>query len=119
MKKTILGTVVCLGALMGTASAQMVDTVKVTLPFAASVGGVTLPAGEYTIRNLEEDGSASVMQISTYKGKSVAAIAVEVIAPKNQTPSETKVVLKQDGDGYKIDSIWLQGEEIGYEFLSK
>jgi hypothetical protein len=51
MKKILLATVVCLGTLAGTAAAQRVNTITVTLPFAASVGGVTLPAGEYTIRD--------------------------------------------------------------------
>jgi len=119
MKKTILGTVVCLGALMGTVSAQMVDELKVNLPFAASVGGVTLPAGEYTIRDLQDAGSSSVLQISAYNGKSVDAMATEVVAPKHQASNETKVVLKQTEQGYKIQSIWLAGQEIGYEFSSK
>ena len=121
MKKTILGTVVCLGALIGLgskpAAAQMVDSVKVTLPFAASVGGVTLPAGDYMIRNIQGDGGSSVLQISS-RNTSVDALAMQVIAPKNQGSDETKVVLKQSANGYKIQSVWIQGQELGYEFLS-
>ena len=119
MKKTILGTVVCLGALMGTASAQMVSTIRVTLPFAASVGGITLPAGAYTIRDLQDDGGSSVLQISAADGKGVIALAMEVVAPKNQPVSdEAKVELKQTGTGgYEIKTIWLAGRDVGYEFF--
>jgi hypothetical protein len=118
MKNLIFGTVVCLGALvgMGTASAQMVEQLKVNLPYAATVGGVTLPAGEYTIRNLNEDGGSAVLQFSSFNGKTVAAMASEVVAPKHQNLDEAKVVLKQTGEGYQIQSVWLQGQEVGYEF---
>ena len=125
MRNTILGTVVCLGALAlmatGTASASMVEEVKVNLPYDASVGGVTLPAGEYTIRDMQNDGGASVMEISAYKGKSVFAIATEVIAPKQQTGSDTpKVTLTQKPEGgYQIQSIWLPGQDVGYEFSTR
>jgi hypothetical protein len=113
MKKTILAAVVCLGGLMTTASAQIVGELRVNLPVAASLNGVTLPAGEYTIRDLQHD----VLQISAYKGKSVDAVAMEVTAPNNQAPEESKVVLKQTGEGYEIQSIWIAGEEIGYQFV--
>jgi hypothetical protein len=119
MKKTLLATVVCLGTLAGTAAAQRVNTITVTLPFAASVGGVTLAAGEYTIRDLEDQGGASVLQISGRDGKGVMALAMEVMAPKNQQPTaEATVVLKPTGAGYEIQTIWLAGQEIDYEFLS-
>ncbi|MGA3186673.1 MAG: hypothetical protein ABSF22_06130 [Bryobacteraceae bacterium] len=118
MKKTILWTVVCLGTLMGTASAQMVNTIKITLPFDASVGGVTLPAGDYTISDLQDDGASSVLRIFGPDGKSVLALAMEVVAPKNRPVSdEAKVVLKQTEAGYQIETIWLAGREIGYEFF--
>jgi hypothetical protein len=125
MRNTILGTVVCLAALAwmttGTASASMVDEIKINLPCDASVGGVTLPAGEYTIRDMQNDGGASVMEISAYKGKSVFAIATEVIAPKQQSGSDTpKVMLTPKAEGgYQIQSIWLPGQEVGYEFSTR
>lgn len=118
MKKTILGTVVCLGALLGMASrpaaAQTMGTLKVNLPVAATVGGVTLPAGEYTVRNLQ----ANVLQISSFNGKSVDAIVTPVDAPKHNASNPSKVVLKQTEQGYKIQSIWVEGQDAGYEFLS-
>jgi hypothetical protein len=118
MKQIMLWTVVCLGALMGTASAQMVDTIRVTLPFDASVRGITLPAGEYTIRELQDDGGSSVLEISSFGGKSLIALAMEVVSPKDRSVSrDAQVVLKQTEAGYAIDTIWLAGREIGYEFF--
>jgi hypothetical protein len=50
MKKTLAATAVWLGVIAATATT--VNTMTLTLPFAASLGGVTLPAGEYTIRDM-------------------------------------------------------------------
>jgi hypothetical protein len=119
MKKTMLGTVVCLGGLMGTASAQMTETVKVTLPCAASVGGVTLPAGEYTIRDMQFPSGTPVMQISSFGGKSVDVLALAVEAPKEERPDGTKLILQQSGQGYHIQTLWIEGENIGYQFVGK
>ncbi len=122
MKKTILGTVVCLGGLVGLATkpaaAEMVDLVKVNLPHAASVGGVTLPAGEYTIKDVQDAGGSAVLEISSFDGKSVAAIAMPVVSPTHQSNKETRVVLKSDGESYRIQSIWIEGDDMGYQFLS-
>ena len=118
MKKIILTTIVCLGALIGTAPAQTVSTIKVTLPYAASVGGVNLPAGEYTIRDLHDTGALAWLQISTSDGKSVVVVAMEVVAPKGQQVSnDARVELKLTDIGYQIRTVWLAGREIGYQLV--
>jgi hypothetical protein len=118
MKKTLVATAVWLGVIAATA--QTVNTMTLTLPFAASVGGVTLPAGEYTIRDVQDHGGTSVLQISGHDGQSVFAIAMEVVAPKRQQPTdEATVELKLTDTGYQIHTIWLAGRGIGYELLSK
>jgi hypothetical protein len=120
LKKIIFGMTMFLAALMGTASAQMVGSIKVALPSAASVGGVTLPAGEYTVRALNDDGGSAVMQISSLGGKSVFALARQVAAPKGQQiTDEPTLILKNTGAGYQIQTIWLGGQENGYEFIGK
>jgi hypothetical protein len=60
-----------------------------------------------------------VLQISGRDGKGVMALAMEVMAPKSQQPpAEATVVLKPTEVGYEIQTIWLAGQEVGYEFLS-
>jgi hypothetical protein len=120
MKKTLVATAVWLGVLTVTATAQTVNTMTWTLPFAASVGGVTLPAGEYTIRDVQDRRGASVLQISAHDGRSVFAIAMEAVAPKRQQPmDEVSVELKLTDTGYQIHAIWLAGRGMGYEFSNK
>ena len=120
MKKILAATAVWLGVQTVTAVAQTVNAMTLTLPFAAAVGGVTLPAGEYIIRDVQDHGGTSVLQISGHDGRSVLAIAMEVVAPKRQQPTdEATVELKLTDAGYQIHAIWLAGRGIGYEFSNK
>jgi hypothetical protein len=120
MKKILIATAVWLGIQTVTAAAQTVHAMTLTLPFAASLGSVTLPAGEYIIRDVQDHGGSSVLQISSKDGQSVFAIAMEVVAPKRQQPTdEATVELKLTDTGYQIHAIWLAGRGIGYEFSNK
>ena len=113
---TVLTLVVCLAA---SATAQMVDIVKVTLPHGATVGTITLPAGEYTIRDLTDGGSSSsVLQIQPEKGKAITAVVMRISEPNNKRADHTQVVLQHSGDTYQMDKIWLEGRDYGYELLS-
>jgi hypothetical protein len=118
MKRTRLATVMCLAALIGIASAQTVSTIKVTLPYAASVGGVTLPPGEYMVRDVLDNGAGSALQISGDDGRSIVVMAMRIVAPKNQQVSDApRVELKLTDAGYQIQNIWLAGREVGYEIV--
>ena len=118
MKNTMLATAGLLGALLGAASAQTVPAVRVTLPYAASVGGVTLPAGEYTVRDVHDEGAGSALQISGDDGRSIVVMAMQIVAPKNQQVSDApRVELKLTDAGYQIQTIWLAGREVGYEIV--
>ena|SRR5579864_7810003 len=119
----VLTLVVCLAVLLGfgtrPAAAQMVDIVKVTLPHGAMVGTITLPAGDYTIRDLTDGGSSSsVLQIQPEKGSGVTAVVTRISEPNNKRADHTLVVLQHSGDTYQLDKIWLEGRDYGYELVS-
>jgi hypothetical protein len=111
MRKTILGTVVCLGAAF--ASAQQLTSLKVNLPVAAKVGNVNLPAGAYSIREL----STTVIEISSDNKSGVKTLAtvMPIVAPDQKTSDSTKVVLRQEKSGLQVDKIWLEGQDMGFE----
>jgi len=118
MKQLLVLTAgVCLAAFSG--FAQMSDMVKVTLPRGAMVGRVTLPAGEYTIRDLTDDGSsASVLQIRSTTGKMVVAEAMRISEPDNKRADRTEVILQRESGKYQMDKVWLQGRDYGYQLLT-
>ena len=103
------------GALCLNVTAQMVDIVTVKLPYAATVGNVTLPAGEYTIRDLKEDGSAPVLEIRSVNANGPSTMVMPSRTPNNQQAAHTQVVLRHEGKQYQIDKIFLQGRDFGYE----
>jgi hypothetical protein len=111
MKKTILGTAVCLGAAIG--SAQTMETVHVNLPVAAKVGNVFLPAGAYSIREV----SNYVIEISSDapKGSNTLARVTPIMAPNRETVEHTKVILHKEENGYQVQKIWFEGRDIGFE----
>jgi len=114
---SLLPVGVCLTAMLGLA--QVIDIVKVTLPRGAMVGAATLPAGDYTIRELTEDGNSSlVLQIRSTTGAAVAAWAMRISEPNNRAVDQTQVTLRRDGDKYQVDKIWLRGRDYGYELVS-
>jgi hypothetical protein len=119
MKKTIFAAaVVCLSFVLGvvSASAQMINVVRVTLPVAATIGGVSIPAGECTIQTLQSDGSSSVLLIRGANGAAVETIATRV--NDSQSQRETHVTLRPAGSSYQLDKIWIAGQHYGYELLT-
>jgi hypothetical protein len=114
MKKVMMTAVVCLGAAIG--SAQSMERVTVNLPVAAKVGNFSLPAGEYSIRELNN----SVIEISSNarKGVSVFATVNQIDAPNHEAADHTKVTLRKDANGYQIDKIWVEGQDLGFELTT-
>jgi hypothetical protein len=116
MSKKMFMAVACLGLGIGfgtrPAAAQTMD-VRVTLPFAAKVGDVSLPAGEYRIREVND----SLVKISStaYDGAYTFATMTPIVAPNHETVDHTKVILRQGAKGYQIDKIWLEGQDMGFE----
>jgi hypothetical protein len=110
------------GAAMGLAivpaMAGSMETVKVNLPYEARIGNVLLPAGHYTIQDVKDTGATAVLRIKSDDNKLTNAFvtAHEVVANKNASTDNTKVVLHQDENGsYNLQSIFVEGHEVGFE----
>ena len=118
MKFKMMTAVVCLGAFAGlSAQAQVMDTVKVKLPVETTVNGVVLPAGAYTIRDLKDDGGASILQISSDSNKRLTTLvtAMQVAGTEN---NKTSVLLHHGVKGYAIEKINIEGESFGFELIN-
>jgi len=71
--KMLVAIVFILG-FSGAAKAENQDAVIVTLPFKFAVGGKTLPAGTYTVRNVSGDPSGLLMITNHGTSKSVLVL---------------------------------------------
>ena len=113
MTKKMLMAVACLGAAIGSAQ-TMQTTVKVNFAHDTQVGKVSLSAGKYSIKELAN----SVIEISSddRKGANVFATVMPVENKNGEAADRTKVILRQEDNGtYELKSIWLEGQEFGFE----
>jgi len=95
---------------------------KVVVKFGQDVivGTQTLPAGEYEIRQLTSASNPRVLEFTTEHGTHLQATATAIPILQNAAPSETQVILDEEGGGVpRLNRIWVQGKNYGYEFPEK
>jgi hypothetical protein len=107
MKKLMIGVL----ALAASSFAQTIpDSLRFHLSMPATVEGVALSTGDYTIR-LADDSGNFVLSIQSETAKT------HVLALANSLgwdpAGSNEVVLTRDGTSYRLDKIWILGE--GYE----
>ncbi len=117
MKKTLVALSVCLGSMLGVAFAQNGTSLTVILPYAASLGKTTLPAGEYTVREIQTSGNAAALEFRSNSGPSVNVMAGEIPMDTDKLATRTEVVLKSDGETYRIDKVYMEGRPYGFQIF--
>lgn len=85
------------------------------IPFDFKVGDKTLPAGEYTVRQVNPASDRVVLQISTSDGRTLAMVQMNSIAGK--TDESTRLVFNRYGDQHFLAEAWIAGEGIGLKAL--
>ena len=114
MKQSSLITlVVCLASIfgVGTAAAQTRDSIKLTLPYAVTVGSVTLPAGDCTITNLKDNGHETFFLIRSEAGPAADVLMERTDAADAPHAAESAVQLRHVGNKYQIDGIRMDGQD--------
>ena len=84
------------------------ETVKVHLDHAIVVSGVEIPAGDCTLRLVEEGGNG-LLTVRSEFGPQAAALVNPVYDEGSHHAAS--VVLQHRGDTYFLDRIWLNGGE--------
>jgi hypothetical protein len=117
MKKQFLGTFAMLSLLLALAAlsvqAQSRNSIEVQIPFAFQVGDKTLPAGDYSIKQLSQD---TLLVESTNGDESVVAPAAgRVESNPNAKPGMEKLVFRQYGDQYFLSQVWMTRGASGRE----
>jgi hypothetical protein len=95
------------------------DRVTVTFDRAVQIGSQTLPAGEYTVRQVTSASNPRVLEFTSNNGTKLDATVTAIPILQNTAPSETKVILEDEGGGARLSRIWVQGKNYGYEFPGK
>jgi hypothetical protein len=117
MKKqaiTMMAVVVFFVTLAVTSVQAQGVNMSVTIPFDFTVGGKTLPAGEYYLQRTA-DGARPVTQIRSRD--KILSIYLPQSHPVQdmEVPQESKLVFNKYGDQFFLSQVWIFGRRIGEE----
>jgi hypothetical protein len=112
-QSSMITLVVCLASVfgVGTAAAQTRDSIKLTLPYAVSVGSVTLPAGDCTITNLKDNGHETFFLIRSDAGPAADVLMERTEVADGPQTAESAVQLRHVGNKYEIGGIRIDGQD--------
>ena len=92
------------------ARAEQHDLATVNLTEPVVVGSTSLPAGRYTITDEGND----VFLIHADNGDHAIVFGMKI--ERNGEAPKTEVVLKNDGEGFRLDKLYFQGRTEAYDF---
>ena len=115
MRRQIVSLVGVFGLLLvaACANAQSLN-VKANVPFDFVVDKDTLPAGDYSIRSINDatGGRTLVIQNGTRSLKLVNPNIADSLKPAKTS----HLLFHRYGDEYFLAQIWVQGEKVGRQF---
>jgi hypothetical protein len=96
------------------AHAQIDDTsaIRAKIPFSFVVRDKTLPAGEYLIKQSDDDADATtVLQLTSLdKGRRESILFETTPDDANKAPKESNLVFDKIGNTYFLSQIWAKDE---------
>lgn len=107
---TMLVLAFALGAVA--VQAQSASQMKADIPFRFVIGDQTLPAGEYTIRYVNQDSGKTALLFKSTDGRT--SRIVNMMTAEKGTPRERAgIVFNQYGDQYFLSEVWTAGDQYG------
>lgn len=118
MKKqayTLIATIILVGSMAMAAKAQASGNTQINanIPFEFSVGNKTLPAGEYTVRQLNPTVHPSVLQFKSKDGSASSLIQMDSVIGKAQ--ESAKLIFRRYGSQYFFAQAWVDGANTGLQ----
>lgn len=105
----LVGAIALMAALVS-AHAQATVSVVANIPFEFAVGGKTLAAGEYSVRDFTDTGNALLIRSRDSKN---AAVRLTNSIQKRDAPQQSKLIFHRYGQRYFLSEVWTQGERTG------
>jgi hypothetical protein len=116
MKKTaytLIALLVLVGSMAVAAHAQNNGRRLVaTIPFQFNVGDKTLPAGEYTVAQINPSSDRAVLQLRSKDGSSAMIQMNTVIG---RAPEQAKLVFNRYGNQHYFAAAWIDGDANGLQ----
>jgi hypothetical protein len=93
---------------VGCANAQLTHGVRADIPFAFTVANQTFPAGQYTVKPINDMGFLAI----TGNG-SAMTMTISQATDSASAQKLSKLVFHKYGDRYFLYQVWVRGEERG------
>src|SRR3984893_3627133 len=118
MKKqayTMIAMIVLLGSMAVAAQAQSSGRTQLiaNIPFDFSVGNKTLPAGEYTVAQVNPASDHAVLQLRSRDGRAAAMVQMTSVIGKARESS--KLSFNRYGEHYFFAQAWVDGDNTGLQ----
>jgi hypothetical protein len=106
--KSLTLTAVFLGLCAGSAHAQ---EAIVKVPFAFTVGGLTLPAGKYVIQPVDQDPAVIMIRGGNGNHESVAIVLTSPADGRDPAGDKPALSFTRVENQYRLSTIWESGTE--------
>ena len=112
---TMIAMIILVGSMAVAARAQTSGRTELiaNIPFEFSVGNKILPAGEYTVTQVNPASDRAVLQLRSRDGSGGAMIQMDSVIGKAQ--ESAKLIFHRHGDQYFFAQAWVDGDNSGLE----
>ena len=112
---TMIAMIVLVGSMAVAAQAQTSGRAQLiaNIPFEFGVGSKTLPAGEYTVRQVNPASDQAVLQLRSKDGSASAMVQMGSVIGKAQ--DSPKLIFNRYGDQHFFAEAWVDGENTGLQ----
>jgi hypothetical protein len=100
--------------LFATATQAQQTNVKASVPFDFVVGNHTYPAGDYSIKSINDAGSSILVRNA--QDNSIASLQMSSTCANAAPSRTTKLVFLRMSDSYFLSQVWVAGNSAGREF---
>jgi hypothetical protein len=112
MKRNFLFFAAALALAVTTVASAQTIKVKVNVPFSFVVNRATLPAGEYLVQSVDDDGKVlAIRDLDTNTTRLVAFTSCMSL----KSAKQTKLIFHRYGERYFLNQIWVEGNNTGHE----
>ena len=110
---TMIALLVLTGSMAVAAQAQTSGRKQwvANIPFQFNAADATLPAGKYTITQVNPASAGTVVEVRAKDGSRAAILQMSFIIGKSA--DQTSLVFHRYGDRYFLAQAWIQGESEG------
>jgi hypothetical protein len=116
MKKqaySVIAMFMLVGSMAVAAQAQSSGGAKLiaNIPFEFNAGNKTLPAGEYTVTQVNPGSDQAILQIRNEDGSASAMVQMTTVI--GTATESAKLIFNRYGDRYFFAQAWVDGDESG------